>query len=193
MRVVRARARGTRRNAAALRLAHPIPERRSLRTGTPAVAPVIPSVSEILRSRRPITLPVEHRPNGEVMDFNKPGWCSAYAVRAAKILFGVNYERGHAWDIGSKNKTIKATAQRLKNLEPGQLVGVYFEWSNNNRPERPYTHIALCIGNRAGTKYIMHNIGRWGLRVEPLGNISKSYNGKVIEIIQPIPPVKSGD
>ncbi|MBN1941239.1 MAG: hypothetical protein JW772_03595 [Candidatus Diapherotrites archaeon] len=156
---------------------------------------------EIIRGGSPIRVPVEQG-RFSTLDFNKPDWCSAYATRAAKIVFGLNYTRGHAWKLAelpgntlvqrnARKKKIGWERQRVElsslanALKPGRLLGIYFPLSPHNRPSRPYTHVGVYMGKWNGKHWVMHNVR--GPRLEPLESVTSLRGGKglIIDVIQP--------
>ncbi|MEM4327129.1 MAG: hypothetical protein QXZ13_03105 [Candidatus Diapherotrites archaeon] len=52
-----------------------------------------------------------------ILDYNKPGWCSGYVNMLAKILFNLNYARGHAWTLFEKNNVVFSLLERTKDGE----------------------------------------------------------------------------
>jgi len=73
------------------------------------------------------------------------GFCSRYARLAADHIFGRIYPVVSAWRMREHTKVID-----LKDAQPGMLVGVYFEASEFNRSDRPYTHMSVYLGRQFG-------------------------------------------
>lgn len=91
---------------------------------------------------------------------NTPGNCSAYATRIAES-FGKRFVFANAWDLAAKNVLVYEVKKeeggisrrtlgnmiRLNKITPGTVIGIYCIDSQNNRPDRKYTHVAVYRGN----------------------------------------------
>ncbi len=170
--------------------------------GSDRIPRLVQAGLDAIRAGSAIRVPVETDREGKTRDFNNGGNCAGYAVRVAKIIFDLDYERGHAWDLAKKNGNVlvQRFASQMQNsrkrhgadlkeigqhLLPGMLVGIYFPWSVNNKPDRPYTHIALYLGFFEGKHWIMHNVH--GPRFDSLEGITtkRLFRGTIVDIIQP--------
>lgn len=159
-----------------------------------------------IRSGKPPRIPVKTGKDGKVFDFNKGGWCSAFATRAAEKIFGLLYERANAWLLADRNSLVWSALKKEPNikgyflpdtslsdferfLRPGRILGVFYGWSHNNAEARlkgrPYTHAMLYLGKFKGNYWVVHNVG--GPRIDILEkalNVGKTP-GIVADIIQP--------
>jgi hypothetical protein len=125
--------------------------------------------------------------------FMEAGWCSGYATRAAKELFGIKFNRGHAWNLRYSNLAISAEGDKLRDqlkaANKGDLIGIYFPVSKYNGQNdssgeiRLYTHVALNLGEDEKGQYrILHNFN--GPREEVLEDFLNRKSCKVKEIIK---------
>ncbi|MDD5162854.1 MAG: hypothetical protein PHD95_01455 [Candidatus ainarchaeum sp.] len=152
-----------------------------------------------------IRVPIETDRKGRTKDFNKDGNCAGYAVRVAKIIFGLDYEKGHAWDLAKWNHLSLRLAtktgwgssrierpvvplEKIENhLVPGCLLGIYLPWSPEqiSHPRRLYTHTVLYLGKRNGTHWVMHNMK--GPVFQPLEELldQGKTKGILVDVILP--------
>ncbi|NTV22875.1 MAG: hypothetical protein HGA85_00680 [Nanoarchaeota archaeon] len=85
-------------------------------------------------------------------------YCAGYCTRAAKILYGLNFYPGSAWELPSRKPNLPVwtgEAERMgdildilneKDLMPGDILGLYNPTSAFNEQDRPYTHAAVYLG-----------------------------------------------
>ena len=126
--------------------------------------------------------------------------CSEYSQRAAKEIYGKNYSRGNAWDLGKNNQIvqeIKETDDLIALadsgiLKPGMIIGTYNPGSSVNRKGRKYTHVVTYIGkNEDNQPEFIH---QWGTIQEKMDlNELKQKKLRPVEIIDEKEISKSSD
>lgn len=95
---------------------------------------------------------------------NTPGNCSGYAGRVA-LLFGKRFVISDAWDMPKRNRVVARAGFdrgaleggfsqgelekmiREGKISKGTIIGIYYPDSPNNRPERPFTHMLVFVGD----------------------------------------------
>ncbi len=124
-----------------------------------------------------------------------PGWCSAYARRAAEELFGIKYSFAHAWDRIHKDHVV-TTLDSFNSLEDltkdgamvqGDLLGVIPPMSPNMRGTdltgnpKQISHVMLYLGNSPkGEPLFSHRKG-FKTHVHPLSYFEpKGYKARFI-------------
>lgn len=108
------------------------------------------------------------------------GYCSKYAIKASKNLFGKEFVSQDAWNLRYKNKVVDEidSIGEIKELiiddklTPGMIVGVYNPKSNKNRRkdlERhriKYSHVVVYAG--INKEFEPEFIQQYGRRIEKL-------------------------
>ncbi len=136
----------------------------------------------------------------EARKYNIPdNWCSHYAKRVAKDLFGKIYpEKTDAWNLRYACKVVARSEKGISEeklsklaetgvLKPGMLLGVYNPRSRyNERKDKTgkqleYSHVVVYLGNENGTNYIAQQLGKNQITKEPLKNVSG--RGQTVEEI----------
>jgi hypothetical protein len=119
--------------------------------------------------------------------YTRPGFCSGFAVSAANLLYGVNYNRGDAWELAAKNSSSPFDPSKLKE---GCILGINLPNSAQLKPGRKYAHVALYLGN----DIIVHNFitgpkttqsEGTGLRLDKLSDFLREKSSSIIDIIEP--------
>lgn len=156
----------------------------------------------LIKSKKPILIQSEINPRtGELVDPNAPRQCSMYATRAARIIFGKIFIRGHAWDLADRNKIIKRFVQDLgqgmlvkenpsirkveKYLRPGHLVGLFLPNSPQNNITRIYTHVVLYLGYSSGRHWILENRMKPAISTLEQALSNPKNPAQIVDIIAP--------
>lgn len=97
--------------------------------------------------------------------------CLRYA-RLVAAEHGYKYRRTDAaWTFAESNKTVWKKDDRTdyqRELKPFRIIGIYNPQSENNRPGREFTHVALYLGKANGEHIIAHNM-HGNFRLDTLG------------------------
>lgn len=115
-------------------------------------------------------------------------YCMRYARLAAEKLFNLNYARAPAWRARNVNHVVwrsgQSTQPFYEALKPGQIIGMRNPASSLNRPWRPYTHVALFLGQKGQDYFIMHRIGTEDI-LETIRDAVSKRKLRVIELLEP--------
>lgn len=109
--------------------------------------------------------------------FMGPGLCSGYAVRAAKRMYRLDYNPGHAWDLAGRNNAVPFEPGKLRK---GCILGIKIPGSPFHRDGRNYTHVALYVGGNI----VLHNSGG-KVCFEHLPSFLERKKSEVVDIIKP--------
>ncbi len=163
---------------------------------------MIHSMPELRYSRRRIKTAIKMDPrklwaigkrvvmqNAPKIEIGKGYYCARYARIAAEKLFGLKYEKAHAWAFAEKNRLVWRRGINKepysKILKPGQILGINYPSSKFSKPNRLYTHVALFVGIKNGKRMIFHQWQGKFLKKDSLGQFLKKEKCELIDIIEP--------
>lgn len=115
-------------------------------------------------------------------------YCMRYVRLAAERIFHLTYAPAPAWRARNVNHVVwrsgQSTQPFYEALKPGQIIGMRNPASSLNRPWRPYTHVALFIGQKGQDYFIMHRIGTEDI-LETIRDAVSKRKLRVIELLEP--------